>query len=449
MFEKIEEKNSMIKLENKGRQIYQLAEKLFPICRSITGNGVRETLKKLSEHYPIHIEEVPSGSQVFDWTVPKEWNIKDAYIETLSGKKVIEFQNSNLHVMGYSEAVDKIVSKEELFKVIYTEPSQPNAIPYVTSYYKKRYGFCMTEEQKRYLTEEQYHIVIDSKFSDGSLTYGEIIIHGETEQEIFLSTYICHPSMANNELSGPCVTIYLADQIAKMKHRRYTYRIVFLPETIGSLTYLSKHYKEMKKYIVAGFNISCVGDNRTYSYIPSRYGNTLADKVAQNILGFHYPSYQKYTYLQRGSDERQYCAPGIDLPVCVICRSKFGEYPEYHTSLDNMQLISPEGLQGAYEVFLKIILALEYNYFYKIICLGEPQLGKRGLYPTISKKGSYDQIKAMVDFIAYADGKNDLIDISNLIHVPVEILIEIIEQLYQNGLLSKEDKRENLCQNMD
>lgn len=429
----------MKKIEDKGKQIYRLAEELFPIYRSITGNGVRETLKKLSELYPIHIEEIPSGTPVFDWIVPKEWNIYDAYIETLSGKKILQLSNSNLHIMGYSEAVDKIVSREELLKIIYTEPAQPNAIPYVTSYYKRQYGFCMTEEQKNGLTEEAYHIVIDSDFSIGSLTYGEIIIPGETKQEVFFSTYICHPSMANNELSGPCVMIHLAKQIAKMEYRRYTYRLIFIPETIGSLTYLSRNYKKMKDRIIAGFNISCVGDNRTYSYISSRYGDTLADKVAQNILEFHCSSYQKYSYLQRGSDERQYCAPGIDLPVCVICRSKFGEYPEYHTSLDNMQLISPEGLQGSYEVFIKIIQALEHNYIYKIKCLGEPQLGKRGLYPVISKKGSYDSIKAIVDFIAYADGKNDLIDISNIVHIPVDVLIEVADNLYQNELLLRED----------
>lgn len=425
-------------MENKGLQMYRLAEELFPLCRSITGNGVRETLKILSKVYPLEIKEVPSGTEVFDWKVPDEWNIRDAYIETLNGQKIIQFSDSNLHVMGYSEPVDKIVTRDELLGVVYTEPAQPNAIPYVTSYYKKRYGFCMTEEQKNKLTDEKYHIYIDSAFSEGFLTYGEIIIPGETEEEVLLSTYVCHPSMANNELSGPCVVIYLADMLSKLKRRRYTYRIVFIPETIGSITYLSMNYKDMKKRIVAGFNITCVGDDRTYSYIPSRYGDTLADKAAQNVLGYHYPEYKKYSYLQRGSDERQYCAPGIDLPVCVICRSKFGEYPEYHTSLDNLQLISPSGLQGAYEVLTKIVLTLENNYYYRINCLCEPQLGKRGLYPTVSRKGSYDQIKAMVDFIAYADGKNDLIDISNIINVPVEVLIGIINKLQENNLLVRE-----------
>ena len=407
-------------IANKGEQLYNLAKRLYPICRSITGDGVRETLRILGEVCPMQVYEVPSGTQVFDWEVPLEWNISNAYIETLQGEKVISFSDSNLHVLGYSEPVDEIVSREELLKHVYTQPDQPNAIPYVTSYYKKRYGFCMTEAQKNNLAAEEYHICIDSRFTDGSLTYGEIILPGETEEEVFFSTYVCHPSMANNEVSGPCVAINLAEQIAKMEKRRYTYRFAFIPETIGSLTYLSRNYKEMKKKVVAGFNITCVGDNRTYSYIPSRKGNTLADRVAKNVLGHHFPEYKKYSFLDRGSDERQYCAPGIDLPVCVICRSKFGEYPEYHTSLDNMDLISPEGLQGTYEVLSKIVMGVEYNRYYEVTCLGEPQLGKRGLYPTISQKGSYDGVKAMRNFLAYADGTLDLFEISEIIGEPVE-----------------------------
>jgi len=422
--------------KNKGQQMYELAKKLFPICRSITGNGVRATLKILNEICPMKLYEISSGTKVFDWEVPQEWNISDAYIENLAGEKIISFSVSNLHVMGYSEPVDKIVSREELLQHIYTLPTQPEAIPYVTSYYKKRYGFCMTEKQKKGLTEDNYHICIDSSFTNGSLTYGEIVLPGETEEEVFFSTYVCHPSMANNEVSGPCVAIHLAEQIAKMEKRRYTYRFVFIPETIGSLTYLSQNYKEMKKKVVAGFNISCVGDNRTYSYISSRKGNTLADKVAQSVLKHHYPEYKRYSFLDRGSDERQYCAPGIDLPLCVICRSKYEEYPEYHTSLDNLDLISPEGLQGAYEVLYKIVMGLEYNRYYELKCLGEPQLGKRGLYPTISKKGNYGDTKILMNFIAYADGENDLFDISNIINVSVEKLIPIIERLLEEELIT-------------
>mgnify|MGYP000622477700 FL=1 len=421
-----------------GIEMYALCTELFPICRSITGNGVRQTLQILRDIVPkMTLHEVPSGTQVFDWTVPKEWNIRDAWIKNSKNEKILDFQKTNLHVMGYSLPVDKKVTLAELLPLIHTQPDQPDAIPYVTSYYKERYGFCMTQNQKDALPEDTYHIYIDSELKIGSLMYGEILIPSTegNENEIFLSTYVCHPSMANNELSGPAVTIYLAKWLLGKKHRRYNYRIIFIPETIGAITYLSQYLPEMKKRIRAGFNISCVGDDRTYSYVASRYGDTLADKVAKNVLSFCYPEYKQYSFLQRGSDERQYNAPGVDLPVCAVCRSKYSEYPEYHTSKDDMGLISPSGLQGAYEVYCEIIEALEHNYIYEIQCLCEPQLGKRGLYPTTSQKGSYDDIKSMMNFIAYADGSNDLVDISNRIHTPVKQLIPIAEQLSENHLI--------------
>lgn len=428
-----------------GKEMYALCDRLFPICRSITGNGVRETLRVLQNFCPaMTLHEVPTGTQVFDWTVPKEWNIRDAWIKNSKGEKVLDFAKSNLHVMGYSIPVNQKVTLEELLPLIHTQPDQPDAIPYVTSYYKERYGFCMSQLQKDALEEDIYHIYIDSDLKDGSLTYGEIWIPSTegNKDEIFLSTYVCHPSMANNELSGPAVTIYLAKWLWEKKHRRYNYRIIFIPETIGAITYLSQHLPEMKKNIRAGFNISCVGDDRTYSYVASRYGNTLADKVAKNVLSFHYPQYKQYSFLQRGSDERQYNAPGVDLPVCAVCRSKYAKYPEYHTSKDNMGLISPTGLQGAYEVYRDMIEALEYNHKYQIQCLGEPQLGKRGLYPTISQKGSSGAVRAMSNFIAYADGMNDLIDISSIIKVPVKRLVTVIEKLQEAKLISVEDKDE-------
>ena len=428
-----------------GNEMYTLCNKLFPICRSITGNGVRETLRVLQSICPaMTLHEVQTGTQVFDWIVPKEWNIRDAWIKNSKGEKILDFAKSNLHVMGYSIPVNQKVTLEELLPLIHTQPDQPDAIPYVTSYYKERYGFCMSQLQKDALQGDIYHIYIDSDLKDGSLTYGEILIPSTegNKDEIFLSTYVCHPSMANNELSGPAVTIYLAKWLWEKKHRRYNYRIIFIPETIGAITYLSQHLPEMKKNIRAGFNISCVGDDRTYSYVASRYGNTLADKVAKNVLSFRYPEYKHYSFLQRGSDERQYNAPGVDLPVCAVCRSKYAEYPEYHTSKDNMGLISPTGLQGAYEVYRDMIEALEYNHRYQIQCFGEPQLGKRGLYPTISQKGNYDAVKSMTDFIAYADGMNDLIDISNIIKVPVERLVTVIEKLQEAKLISVENKDE-------
>lgn len=425
-----------------GNKMYALCERLFPICRSITGDGVRETLRILREVCPaMTLHEVATGTQVFDWTVPKEWNIRDAWIKNSKGEKTLDFHETNLHVMGYSTPIDKKVTLEELLPLIHTQPEQPDAIPYVTSYYKERYGFCMTAHQKEMLTEDTYHIYIDSALKDGSLTYGEILIPSTegNEKEIFLSTYVCHPSMANNELSGPAVTIYLSQYLLAKEKRRYNYRIIFIPETIGSITYLATddHLRSMKKNMQAGFNVSCVGDDRTYSYVASRYGDTLADKVVKNVLRFYYPDYKSYTFLARGSDERQYNAPGVDLPVCAICRSKYGEYPEYHTSKDNLDLISPSGLAGAYEVYRQCIEALEHNVKYKVNCLCEPQLGRRGLYPTISQKGSYDEVSAMVNLIAYADGKNDLIDISNMIGVPVGKFITMAERLEESHLLSR------------
>ena len=423
-----------------GNEMYALCDRLFPICRSITGDGVRETLRVLQSICPaMTLHEVPTGKQVFDWTVPKEWNIRDAWIKNSKGEKILDFAKSNLHVMGYSIPVNQKVTLEELLPLIHTQPDQPDAIPYVTSYYKERYGFCMSQEQKDALQDDTYHIYIDSDLKDGSLTYGEILIPSTegNKDEIFLSTYVCHPSMANNELSGPAVTVYLAKWLLEKTHRRYNYRIIFIPETIGAITYLSQHLPEMKKNIRAGFNISCVGDDRTYSYVASRYGNTLADKVAKNVLSFRYPEYKRYSFLQRGSDERQYNAPGVDLPVCAVCRSKYAEYPEYHTSKDNMGLISPTGLQGAYEVYRDMIEALEYNHKYKIQCLGEPQLGKRGLYPTISQKGQHELVAALTDFIAYADGTNDIIDISNKIQIPVRNLIPVVKILLKNKLIEK------------
>lgn len=421
---------------NVGNEMYQLARELFPIDRSLTGDGVRRTLAVLKRELPeLTIHEVPSGTEVFDWTVPKEWAVRQAYIEDEKGNRIIDYKDLNLHVMGYSTPVDRRVDLEELKHYIYVQNGQPDAVPYVTSYYVPRYGFCMSEKQRDALLPGQYHMVIDSELFDGSLTYGELMIPGKEEMEILISTYVCHPSMANNELSGPVLAVALAKKIAAQTNRKYTYRFIWIPETIGSITYLSEHFEYMKKNTAAGFVLSCVGDDRTFSYVPSRDGNTLADRAARNVLSFYYPEYKRYTYLDRGSDERQYNAPGIDLPVCVVCRSKYGEYPEYHTSLDDMNFISPKGLQGAYEVYEGILNALEYNDFYRIKCLCEPQLGKRGMYPTVSKKGSYDVVKSMVDFIAYADGKRDLIAVSDLIRVPIEQLIPIIIKLTEADLL--------------
>ena len=421
---------------NEGIIMYELAERLFPICRSITGNGFRKSLCIIKEIIPqVKVHEVPSGTQVFDWSVPNEWNCEGGGIYRLNQEKIVDFKDTNLHIMGYSLPINEIISRKELLKHVYTQPEQPDWIPYVTSYYNERWGFCMSEKQKSTLIDEKYHVVIESSLKPGNLTYGDLLIPGEKEDEILFSTYLCHPSMANNELSGPVVQTELVKYIMSLPKRRYSYRFVFIPETIGSLTYCSINLKELKKKVKAGFVLSCVGDNRTYSIIKSKYGNTLADRVLHNVLKFHYPEYKCYSFLERGSDERQYNSAGVDLPVCGFCRSKYNEYPEYHTSADNMDLISPEGLQGAYEAMVKVIETLENNYHYRMTCKGEPQLGKRGLYPTISQKGTYGNIRAMTHFIAYADGHNDLIDISEIIGVPTTQLIDFKNKLVKHGLI--------------
>lgn len=419
-------------------QMYDLLTELFPLCRSITGNGVRQTLSIIQKHIPLTIHEVPSGTNVFDWIVPNEWNIRSAYIEDENGNRIVDFENNNLHVVGYSTPINSHMTLAELNTHLHSLENQPDAIPYVTSYYKNYWGFCISHADRLKLKTGMYHVVIDSDIKPGNLTYGELIIHGKTGREIFLSTYICHPSMANNELSGPVVATYLAKWIAS-EPRKYTYRIIFIPETIGSITYLSTHAELMKNKVTAGFNISCVGDERAYSIVSSRYGNTLADKVALYILSVKHPGFKKYSFLDRGSDERQYCSPGINLPLVTLCRSKYGTYPEYHTSLDNLSLVTPSGLQGGLELLRDCIELLENNVKYSITCFGEPQLGKRGLYPNVSVKHSGKTVKDMMNFIAYADGTNDLIDISTITGITLEKLYPIIEQLRAHGLIVETD----------
>ena len=422
-----------------GKEMFELCKEMFPICRSITGNGVRETYKILEKYLNTEFKmtEVPSGTQVCDWTVPKEWNITDAYIENEDGERIVDFNKNNLHVLGYSVPVDKVLSLSELKEHIYTLKDQPDLIPYVTSYYKERWGFAMSQNQLDTLPEGNYHAVIKSSLEDGSLTYGEILIPGETEEEIFFTSYTCHPSMANNECSGPAVLVYIANYILAMKHRKYSYRLILAPETIGAITYISKHLKELQKNVICGFNLTCVGDDRTYSIIHSRYSDTLADRVLTNVLKYHYPKYESYTYIKRGSDERQYQAPGVDIPLVCFCRSKYHIYPEYHTSADNLDIISPDGLAGSLDVMIKCINTLEANATYEVTCLCEAQLGKRGLMPTMSSKETYQDTLALKDVLAYADGTNDIIELSNIIEQPTSRVIKVCGQLYEAGLLRK------------
>ena len=421
-----------------GQEIYDLCIELFPICRSITGNGVRETLQILQQHLPdLIIVEVPSGTPAFDWIVPKEWAINDAYVIDPHGNKIIDFKQSNLHVVGYSSPVNKSVSLEELENHLHSLPDQPDAIPYVTSYYQERWGFCLPHKQRQTLIAGDYQVFIDSSHTQGYLTYGELILPGEQPDEVFISTYICHPSMANNELSGPAVTTFIGKWLMAQKKRRYTYRIIFIPETIGSIVYLSHNLSSMKENIQAGFNITCIGDDRSFSYLASRYGKTLADRVICHVLSHLHPDFKSYSYLDRASDERQYCSPGVDLPVASLMRTKYGEYPEYHTSLDNLELITPSGLFGGYEALKLCIECLENNVTPKLINLCEPQLGRYGLYPTLSTKESRTIVRDMMNLIAYCDGSNDLLEIAEMINVPMWTLFGLVDQLEQSHIIEQ------------
>jgi aminopeptidase-like protein len=425
--------NSETYFSNIGKEMYKWASDLFPLNRSITGQGNRETLDYLKKILPdLKINNFKSGDKVFDWTIPDEWHIDEGYIEDEFGNRIIDFKNNNLHVVGYSESVDKWLTLDELNNFLYSLPQQPNAIPYITSYYKRRWGFCITHEQRLSLINVKYHVVIKSTLFKGQLDYGELIIEGKLKEEILLSTYICHPSMANNEISGIVVTAALAKLLSSNNNNKYTYRILFIPETIGSIAYLSCHWQYLKNHTIAGFVITCVGDNNNYSFLPSRTGDTYADKVAKYALKNYVKKYKEYSFLERGSDERQYCSPLIDLPVVSIMRSKYGTFPEYHTSLDNLNFISIDGLKGAFDVYIKLIEILETNIIYNPLIKCEPQLGKRGLYNISSN----DDADTLVNLLAYIDGKLDLLDISKIINKNYFECYEIARILCEKKLIS-------------
>jgi aminopeptidase-like protein len=421
---------------NAGYEMYKWAKELFSYPRSLTGDGVRKTLLYLAQrNSDLKIFEIPTGTKAFDWVIPKEWNIKDAYISDLEGNKLISFEDSNLHVVGYSTPVHRVVTREELDNHLHSIPLQPNAIPYVTSYYKEDWGFCITQIQRESLGDGPFEVMIDATLENGSVTYGEIYYPGESKKEVLFSTYVCHPSMANNELSGPVLALSLANYIKLLKNRKYSYRFLFTVETIGSIYFLSKNHKKLKKNLISGWVLTCVGDNRTFSFLPSKYGGTLADRVSKKVLHDLEIEFQEFSWLERGSDERQFCAPGIDLPVCSIMRSKYDLYPEYHTSLDDLNVISVEGLAKSYEVYQNVIDTLEKNFYPIVTTLCEPQLGRRGLYPTTSTKETFAKVKDMMNIISFCDGKTDAIQISDACNLTFKNTIKIMETLESSKLI--------------
>lgn len=413
------------------------AKHLFSICRSLTGDGTRHTLSYFEEYHPELVRlKFATGVKVFDWEIPKEWNIRDAYVEHLqSGKRFAEFKKSNLHVVGYSVPVDCIMTLDQLKDRIYTLEDQPEWIPYVTSYYQETWGFCMSKNEMTALPVGEYRVFIDSSLTEGNLEMSHALIKGKSIKEIFFSSYVCHPSMANNELSGPVVLSAVLDYVKRVyPESQYSYRFVLLPETIGSIAYLSSFASEMKKNMICGFNLSCVGDDRSYTHLQSPYNNTLADQALLSALN-NESNFKSYSFLERGSDERQYCSPGIELPLCGFSRTIFGKYPEYHTSADDFSVVTEDGLQGALDIIKLIIDAFESCLFPLVSCFCEPQLGKRGLYTVIGEEYSGSTVKARMDILAYCNGKNSIFEIVNLTGLSLKTVVQEVTLLKSANLL--------------
>ena len=426
------------------KKYYNIAKtKLFPITRSLTGDGVKKTLNIIQKELPkLKIKKFKSGTKVFDWNIPEEWNVTDAYVIDKYNNRIIDFKKNNLHLVGYSIPIKKNITKKELFKNLYFLKNQPKAIPYITSYYKRRWGFCISYNEykildKRYSLNDKFKVVINSNLNKkGNLNYGELILKGKSKKEILISTYICHPSMANNELSGPIVSMGLINYF-KNKKLNKTLRFVFIPETIGSISYLSKNLKYLKENVIGGYNLSCIGDERQHSCMFSKYQNSPSDEaVIEAYKLLKIKNYKVYPFLKRGSDERQYNSPGIDLKISSIFRTKYGEYPEYHTSLDNFNLVTLKGCVGGFNVARKSIEILLERIYPKCKIMCEPQMGKRGLYPTLSTKNENKLTRSYMDFLQYADGTNSLEKISNLIKLELNSVKKIYSILLKNNLIN-------------
>lgn len=418
--------------------IFTLIEKLYPICRSITGDGNRETLKHIREIIPLKIHEVPSGTSVYDWTVPKEWNIRDAYIKDKTGSRVVDFKKSNLHVVNYSIPVHATLPLEELKKNIFTIPDKPDWIPYRTSYYRETWGFCLSHNQLEELEDGEYEVFIDSTLGNGSLTYGEYTIPGQTDDEVLFSVHICHPSLCNDNLSGIGLATYLAKYLGLQKQLRYSYRFLFIPGTIGSIVWLHQNESHVHK-IKHGLVVTLVGDSGRMTYKKSRQATAEIDRAVMQVLKDSNEPYDVIDFFPYGYDERQYCSPGFNLPVGCLMRTPHGKYPEYHTSADDLHFIKADKLTDSFNKFINVINILESNHRYQNKnpkC--EPQLGKRGLYKTIGGRNDKEAVQmALLWVLNLSDSKNDLLNIAERSGLPFDRIAEAAMILRECDLLEK------------
>ena len=430
--------------------MYELAKFLFPFPRSLTGEGIKKSFDIFRLlHSEFKAITFKSGEKVGDWEIPNQWEIKDGYIELENGSKICEFNKCNLSVVGYSLPINVYVTYKELLEHIHYRKDLPTAIPYVTSYYKKYWGFCIAYNVfKKLKKEEKYKCVINSELKPGKLEVIEALISStkKTNRDIFFSSYLCHPSMANNELSGPVLINQLIKYTKTLSQRNYNYRFVLLPETIGSIAYLSRKSSELIKKVICGFNLSCCGDNFKFTHIQSPFGNNVAD-IALRAALIGKENVHSKPFLERGSDERQYCSPTINLPLCGFSRSKYGEYKEYHTNLDNLSFISEEGLNGSFDVMKSIIDTFEFGIYPLSLTLGEPQLGKRNLYSNLSKciaGKERDEVGIRMDILAYCNGHTSVFEIALLTNVPLLIVLKELKLLLSHSLIRSLDKSNSL-----
>jgi aminopeptidase-like protein len=419
-----------------GAELFEMVAALYPICRSITGNGLRESLRQLQRHIGLSLHEVPTGTQVFDWVVPKEWNIRDAYIKDSHGTRVVDFQQSNLHVVNYSLPVKQKMGLSELRKHLFALPETPDWIPYRTSYYKENWGFCLTQRQLDGLADEEYEVCIDSSLEPGSLTYGEFRIQGETSDEVLISCHSCHPSLCNDNLSGMSVATKLAQRLSAMQ-LRYSYRFLWIPGTIGAITWLALN-ESILPQIKHGLVLSCVGDPGRFNYKRSRRGNAEIDRVVEHVLRHTEDDFVISNFSPYGYDERQYCSPGINLPVGCFMRTPNGKYPQYHTSADDLDLIKPEALAESLHRLLRIVKTLEANRVYLNLnpkC--EPQLGRRGLYRNMGGTSGSKLEESLLWILNLSDGIHSLLDIAERSGLDFNELDQAAQALLKCDLLRR------------